>query len=83
MLQQKREDTIIKVHTHTHTRADKQYEVHLFKGYRKSSMKPPGRLFDFGPSRGRGGLIREWDLFTKSNDKEIFGSFQFFYPIFC
>ena len=49
--------------------------------YRKSSIKPLGGLFNFGPSRG--GLIREGSLFTKSSDKGIFGSFQFFYPIFC
>ena len=42
--------------------------------YRKSSIKPPGGLFNFGPSRG--GLNREGGLFTKSSDKDIFGSFS-------
>ena len=39
---------------------------------RKSSIKAPGGLFNFGPCRGR--LNREGGLFTKSNDKDIFGS---------
>ena len=45
--------------------------------YRKSSIKPPGGLFNFQPSRG--GLIREEGegLFTKSSEKNIFGSFSF------
>ena len=42
--------------------------------YRKCSINPPGGLFNFGPSRG--GLIREGGLFTKSSDKDIFGSFS-------
>ena len=44
--------------------------------YRKSFIKPPGGLFNFRPSRG--GLIREGGggLFTKSSDKDIFGSFS-------
>ena len=43
--------------------------------YRKSSIKPPGGgLFNFWPSRG--GLNREGGLFTKSSDKDIFGSFS-------
>ena len=29
------------------------------------------------------GLIREEGLFTKSNDKDIFGSFSVLYLIFC
>ena len=43
-------------------------------------FKPPGGgLFNFGPSRGgliKRGLIREGGLFTKSSDKDIFGSFS-------
>ena len=50
----------------------------VFK-YRKS-IKPLGGLFNFGPSRGRlirvGGRVREGGLFTKSSDKDIFGSFS-------
>ena len=48
--------------------------------YRKSSIKPPGGLFNFGPSRGglnrEGGLLERGGLFTKSSDKDIFGSFS-------
>ena len=47
--------------------------------YRKSSIKPPGGLFNVGPSRGgllERGLIREGGLFTKSSNKDIFGSFS-------
>ena len=44
----------------------------------KSSIKPPpGGLFNFGPSRGgliERGLIRAGALFTKSSDKDMFGS---------
>ena len=47
--------------------------------YRKSSIKPPGGLFNFGPSRGglnrEGGLLERGGLFTKSKDKDIFDSF--------
>ena len=43
----------------------------------KSSIKPPGGLFNVGSSRGRlnrdGGLL-EGGLLTKSSDKDIFGS---------
>ena len=48
--------------------------------YRKSSIKPPGGLFNFGPSRGglnrEGGLLERGGLFTKSSEKDIFGSFS-------
>ena len=40
----------------------------------KALLSPWGGLFNFGPSRG--GLIREGGLFTKSSDKDIFGSFS-------
>ena len=40
----------------------------------KVLLSPLGGLFNFGPSRG--GLIREGGLFTKSGDKDIFGSFS-------
>ena len=50
-------------------------KISLKHDYRKSSIKPPGGLFNFGPSRG-GGLIREGGFFTKSSDKDIFGSFS-------
>ena len=46
-----------------------------------------GGLFNFGPSRGgldrEGGLLERRGTFTKSSDKDIIGSFLFFYPIFC
>ena len=43
--------------------------------FRKCSIKPQGGgLFNFGPSRG--GLNREGNLFTKSSDKDMFGSFS-------
>ena len=49
------------------------------KHNRKSSIKPPGGLFNFGPCGGglnrEGGLL-EGGFFTKSNDKDIFGSFS-------
>ena len=48
--------------------------------YRKSSIKPPGGLFNFGPSRGglnrEGGLLESGGLFTKSSETDIFGSFS-------
>ena len=48
--------------------------LHVISEYRKNSIKPPGGLFNFGPSRV--GLNREGDLFTKSSEKDIFGSFS-------
>ena len=53
----------------------------LFDGgiYRKSSMKPPGDLFNYGPSRGgliERGLSARRDLLTKLSDKDVFGSFS-------
>ena len=52
--------------------------------YRKSSIKPPGGLFNVGRSRGglnrEGGLLERGGLFTKSNDKDIFGSFSALIP---
>ena len=42
--------------------------------YRKSSIKSPGGLFNFGLYRG-GRLNRAGGLFIKSSDKDIFGSF--------
>ena len=48
--------------------------------YRKNSIKPPRGLLNFRPSRGglnkEGGLIRERGFFTKSSDKDMFGSFS-------
>ena len=47
----------------------------------KTLLSPPEGSFNFG--RSRGGLIREGDLIIKSNDKDIYDSFYFFYTIFC
>ena len=47
--------------------------------YRKSSIKPTGGCFNFGPSRGgliERGLIREGGPFTKLCDNDIFRSFS-------
>ena len=56
------------------------YSLSICHRYRKSSIKPPGGLFNFGPSRGglnrEGGLLERGGLFTKSSDKDIFGSFS-------
>ena len=52
------------------------------KKYPKSSIKPPGGLFNFGPSR-RGGLI-ERGAYSQNQVKRIYlVAFQFYHPIFC
>ena len=52
---------------------------YCFIAYCKSSIKPRGGLFDFGPSR-RGGLtergVIRGGLIKKSSDNDIFGSFS-------
>ena len=55
--------------------------IHFFKSFTvKALLSPQGGFINFGPSReglNRGGLIREGGgLFTKSSDKDIFGSFS-------
>ena len=48
--------------------------MRILKGidYRKSSIKPPGCLFDLDTP---GGLIREGGLFKKLDEKDIYDSF--------
>ena len=58
-----------------------------FQKYRKSSVKPPGGLFNFGPSRGgliERGLVREGGAYSQNQLTRIYlEAFQFFYPLFC
>ena len=44
------------------------YDANLDMDYSKSSIKPPGGLFNFRHSRG--GLNREGSLITKSNEMD-------------
>ena len=60
--------------------------AYLDRVYRNSSIKPPGGLFDFGPSRG--GLLETWaherGAYSQNQVTRIcLLAFQFFYPIFA
>ena len=56
-------------------------------GCRKSSIKPPWGLFNFGHFTGRltrkRGLLERGGLFTKSNEKDGHDSFSFLCTTFC
>ena len=65
----------------------RENSILLSSAFRKSSIKPPGGLFNFGPSRGRlnreGGLL-ERGAYSQNQAKRIYlVAFQFLYSIFC
>ena len=63
------------------------YKLLKMLEYRKSSIKPPGGLFNFGPSRGgfnREGGFLERGAYSQNQAKRIYlVAFQFLYSIFC
>ena len=49
------------------------FQCPWIKDYRKSSIKPPGGLYNFGHSRW--GPTTEWGLFKKLDEKDIYDRF--------
>ena len=64
----------------THSKLSRGEESFSNRHYRKSSIKPPGAYLILDLPEGglnrEGGLLERGGLFTKSSEKDIFGSFS-------